>query len=101
MATLVQELAQSIEKTTLATASNVGKGGMKMAKAFYDGAKPLHVKLAEGLDLTCPFEPSAFKGTGAEDRLSIVFARPRRSTTPLPPLSNTTATYWTQTKSRM
>ena len=57
MAIIVNELAQSIEKTTLATASNVGKGGMKMAKAFYDGAKPLHVKLAEGLDLTCPFEP--------------------------------------------
>ena len=34
---------------------------------------PIKVKLAEGLDLTCPFEPGAYKGTGAEDRVGIVF----------------------------
>ena len=73
MAILVNELAESIEKTTLTAASNVGKGSMNMVKAFYDSSQPLKVKLAEGLDLTCPFEPSAFKGTGAEDRVSIVF----------------------------
>ena len=54
MAIRVQELAQSIEKVTLATAGNVGKGCMKMTKASYGSSQPLKVKLAEGLDLTCP-----------------------------------------------
>ena len=73
MATLVKELAQCIDKVSLTAACNVGKGAMKIAKASYSDSKPLKVKLAEGLDLSCPFEPSAFKGAGAEDRVGIVF----------------------------
>ena len=44
-----------------------------MAKTSYNTSKPLNVKLAEGLDLTCPFEPGAYKGAGAKDRVGIVF----------------------------
>ena len=73
MAISVNELAQTIEQVTLTTAINVGnKGGMKMCKAFYNDTKPLMVKLAEEMELSCPFEPSAYKGTGEEERVGIV-----------------------------
>ena len=73
MAIIVNELAQPIEKVTLTTACNATKGNMKISNVIYDSCKPLKVKLAEGLDLTCPFEPGVYKGTGAEDRLGIMF----------------------------
>ena len=97
MAILVNQLAQPIEKVTLTTARNVGKGSMKVTKAFNDSSQPLKVKLAEGLDLTCPFEPGAYQRTGAEDRVGIVFRATENMWHCLQPLSNIVATYWSQT----
>ena len=73
MAITVHELVQSLEKITLTGACNAAKGALKISNALYDSTKPLKVKLAEGLDLTCPWEPGVYKGTGLEDRLGIVF----------------------------
>ena len=79
MAIIVGELAKSIEKVTLTSASNAGNGIMKTSKAFYDSTKPLKAKLAEGLDLTCPFEPIAFIGDRCRRQSWKYASRDRRN----------------------
>ena len=71
MATItVKDLDTS--KITLSPSVATGKGGMNICKILYDNKQPLSVTLAEDLSLTCPFEPSAYKAVGIQERLGIV-----------------------------
>ena len=59
-------------KITLTPPVAAAKGGMKISKLLYDNTQPLTVTLAQDLCLTCPFQPSAYKAVGSEERLGIV-----------------------------
>lgn len=72
----VSELAQSIDKISLSSPKNAGKGGMKICTLKLDG-RDVIVKLCDDLEtITVPFEPSVFQGTGDETRKGIVFNVP-------------------------
>ena len=71
MATIyVNELDTS--KISLTPSVAAAKGGMKICKILYDNIQPLTLTLAQDLCLTCPFQPSAYKAVGSEERLGIV-----------------------------
>ena len=71
MATIsVNELDTS--KITLTPPAAAAKGGMNICKILYDNTQPLTVTLAQDLCLSCPFQPSAYKAVGSEERLGIV-----------------------------
>ena len=71
MATIsVNEL--DTNKISLTPPVAAAKGGMQICKILYDQAQPLTLTLAQDLCLTCPFQPSAYKAVGSEERLGIV-----------------------------
>ena len=71
MATPAKQIDTS--KITLTAPAAVGKSGMKIHKVSYAN-KPLNILLTD--ELTCPFQPSAYRGNGIEERLGIVMKAP-------------------------
>ena len=60
-------------KITLTAPAAVGKSSMKIHKVSYAN-KPLNILLTD--ELTCPFQLSAHRGNGTEERLGIVMKAP-------------------------
>ena len=56
-------------KITLTAPAAVGKSGMMIHKVSYAN-KPLNILLTD--EMTCSFQPSAYRGNGSEERLGIV-----------------------------